>query len=101
MSANPEVVAESGGGASTDTKTPARARVVIGRLICLSGALAFVSTTAWSRTACNVAPTTIEHSPNFVAQQEQTYFLNPALYPHALCNDGTPGAYGLRPGFGL
>ncbi len=84
-----------------DTNYPSRGRGLIGRMICLAGALAFVSTTAWSQTACNVAPTTIKHSPNYVPQQEQTYFLNPALYPHALCNDGTPGAYGLRPGFGL
>lgn len=49
--------------------------------------------------ACSVAPTTYEHGAGTPADTI-VHKLDPARYPAALCNDGSPGAYFLRPGFG-
>jgi hypothetical protein len=51
--------------------------------------------------SCTTPPVTISHttsgqSPN----ASQLVFLNTAIYPQAVCNDGTPGGYVLRAGQG-
>lgn len=48
---------------------------------------------------CSVAPTTYEHGAGTPADTI-VHKLDPVRYPTALCNDGSPGAYFLRPGFG-
>lgn len=48
---------------------------------------------------CSVAPTTYEHGAGTPADAI-VHKLDPVRYPVALCNDGSPGAYFLRPGFG-
>ena len=63
-------------------------------------AVTLLSTVAWSQT-CTIRQTPIDHSPNYIPPPVQTVFLDTTAYPHALCNDGTPGAYSIRPGFGL
>lgn len=49
--------------------------------------------------ACTVQPTTITHGPTTI-NTAQVVFLDPSVYPQALCNDGSPAAYILRPGSG-
>ena len=63
-------------------------------------AACLVSGGSWAQT-CTVAPTTITHSADYVPNVAQTIILDPAAHPLALCNDGTPGAYLIRPGFGV
>jgi hypothetical protein len=50
--------------------------------------------------ACSVPATTITHSVTSNSNPAQLVFLDPATYPQAVCNDGTPGAYVIRPGAG-
>lgn len=52
-----------------------------------------------SQTSCSVPAATIVHGSSTVNTQ-QTVFLDPAKYPQALCNDGTPAAYVYRAGVG-
>lgn len=49
--------------------------------------------------ACNVAPVTITHTPG-TPGQATIHKLSPAEHPRAVCNDGTPGYFIFRPGFG-
>lgn len=51
------------------------------------------------QTSCSVPAATITHGSSTVNTQ-QTVFLDPAKYPQALCNDGTPAAYVYRAGVG-
>lgn len=48
---------------------------------------------------CAVGPTTFEHTGGSVGAAV-VHKLDPARYPLALCNDGSAGAYILRPGVG-
>lgn len=49
--------------------------------------------------ACNVAPVTITHTPG-APGQTMIHKLSLAEHPLAVCNDGTPGYFIFRPGFG-
>lgn len=50
--------------------------------------------------ACSVPATTITHSATSNGNVAQIVFLDPKTYPQAVCNDGTPAAYVIRPGVG-
>lgn len=50
--------------------------------------------------SCTVPATTISHTGTSNGNAAQIVFLDPKVYPQALCNDGTPAAYVLRPGVG-
>ena len=49
--------------------------------------------------SCTTPPVTITHTAS-TANAPQLVFLDTSKYPQALCNDGTPAAYVLRPGAG-
>lgn len=49
--------------------------------------------------SCTTPPVTITHTAS-AANAPQLVFLDTSKYPQALCNDGTPAAYVLRPGAG-
>jgi hypothetical protein len=49
--------------------------------------------------SCTTSNVTITHTSGS-ANAAQMVFLDPAKYPQAMCNDGTPRAYVLRPGSG-
>jgi hypothetical protein len=49
--------------------------------------------------SCSTPPVTIAHTAS-AANAPQLVFLDKSKYPQALCNDGTPAAYVLRPGAG-
>src|SRR6185437_7818367 len=61
------------------------------------GGMFLAPVVAWSD--CTVPPTTIVHSQG-TPNPKQTILLDTTKYPTALCNDGTPGAYAIRRGFG-
>ena len=50
--------------------------------------------------ACTVSPVAIDHDPDFVETAPQVVFVDNAVSPSAICNDGTPAVYFIRPGFG-
>jgi hypothetical protein len=50
--------------------------------------------------ACTVSPVTITHDANFTEGSPQVVFVDNGASPSAICNDGTPAVYFLRPGFG-
>jgi hypothetical protein len=50
--------------------------------------------------ACTVPTATITHSGTSNGNAAQVVFLDPKTYPQAVCNDGSPAAYVLRPGVG-
>ena len=52
-------------------------------------------------TTCQVPAITVDHSPNFVANATEKVFVDLAKYPLAVCNDGSPVVFAIRPGFGV
>ena len=55
-------------------------------------------TSAAPSSSCTTPPVTITHTA--AANNPQLVVLNTTRYPKAICNDGTAGAYVLRPGAG-
>jgi hypothetical protein len=49
---------------------------------------------------CDVKPVQITHTQGFVENPTQTLFVDTKTYPSALCNDGSPAVFSIRPGFG-
>lgn len=50
--------------------------------------------------SCTVPSVTLTHSSTVNSHAAQLVFLDPSTYPQAVCNDGSPAAYVLRPGSG-
>jgi hypothetical protein len=50
--------------------------------------------------ACDVAPVDIAHGGSGAPSPFTMHLLDLAAHPDAVCNDGTPGSYQVRPGFG-
>jgi O-palmitoleoyl-L-serine hydrolase len=61
--------------------------------------VAAAAATDFSAAACNVTPVTIAHTPG-TPGQARFHKLSLAEHPRAVCNDGTPGFFIFRPGFG-
>jgi hypothetical protein len=47
-----------------------------------------------------VAPVTVTHDGGYVQQTLVTHFVDTSTAPLAVCNDGTPALYVVRPGYG-
>ena len=70
------------------------------KTVCLLGFLLLLPAAALPA-GCVTGPAAITHSPGFAPSPAETVVLDPAAYPKAQCNDGSPGAYAVRRGFGL
>jgi hypothetical protein len=51
-------------------------------------------------TTCSVPPVSITHSTGYVASASNKVFVDTNQFPLAICNDGSPALFSIRPGFG-